>query len=201
MVADLAIDAASRLIKAEPRREGPARAGRGLPQAAPRRPRLGAPRRSRFAGSGGPTRSAGAVFISEGSSHGTRHRHRRPPQRGEVHPLQRAARHRPGGGRQLPVLHHRAEPRRGAGAGPAARRPLGPLRAGEDHPDHARVHRHRRAGGRRLQGRGARQPVPRHHPRGRRHRPRAALLRRPGRHPRGRQGRPALATATWSRPS
>ena len=46
-----------------------------------------------------------------------------------------------------------------------------------DHPDAADLRRHRRAGARRLEGRGARQPVPGQHPRGRRHRPRGALLR------------------------
>ena len=46
-------------------------------------------------------------------------RHRRPAQRRQVHPLQRAhqGRHR---GRELPVLHHRAQRRRRRGARPAA---------------------------------------------------------------------------------
>ena len=44
-------------------------------------------------------------------------------------------------------------------------------------PTSAGVRRHRRPGARRLQGRGARQPVPRQYPRGGRDHPRAALLR------------------------
>ena len=47
---------------------------------------------------------------------------------------------------------------------------------GEDHPDPARIRRHRRAGARRRARRGARQPVSRPYPRGRRDRPCAALL-------------------------
>ncbi|CAA9286248.1 MAG: GTP-binding and nucleic acid-binding protein YchF, partial [uncultured Friedmanniella sp.] len=42
---------------------------------------------------------------------GSQHRHRRPPERREVDPLQRAdAQRRPGG--ELPVRHHRAQRRR-----------------------------------------------------------------------------------------
>ena len=48
---------------------------------------------------------------------------------------------------------------------------------GQDRGDAARVRRHRRPGEGRVEGRRARQPVPRHHPRGRCDRPRAALLR------------------------
>lgn len=47
-----------------------------------------------------------------------------------------------------------------------------------------------------LQGRGARQPVPRHHPRGRRHRPCGALLRRRRRHPCGRPIEPVADIET-----
>ena len=70
--------------------------------------------------------------------------------------------------RELPVLHDRAEPRRGGRARSAARgarrhRALGARRAGD-----RRVRRHRRARRRRLQGRGPRQPVPGPHPRDRR---------------------------------
>ena len=83
----------------------------------------------------------------------------------------------------------------------AARRALRALQAEEDHPDHARVRGHRRPRRRRVEGRGARQPVPRQHPPGRRDRPRAPLLRRPRRRPRRRQGRPARRPARSSRPS
>ena len=62
-------------------------------------------------------------------------------------------------------------------------------RLGADHPDAHHLRRHRRPGARRLQGRGAGQPVPGQHPRGRRHRPRGALLRGRRHHPRRGQGR------------
>ncbi len=58
-----------------------------------------------------------------------------------------------------------------------ARRARGHRQAAEGHPHHHAVRGHRRSGGRRLQGRGAGQQVPRQHPRDRRHRPRGALLR------------------------
>ena len=51
------------------------------------------------------------------------------------------------------------------------------VQAAEDHSDHGRVRRHRRPGGRRVEGRRPGQQVPRPHPRGRRDRPRGALLR------------------------
>ena len=91
---------------------------------------------------------------------------------------------RGGAGGQLSVLHHRAECRRGAGARPAPRRgwPRSPSPP-QVIADAADLRRHRRAGARRLQGRRARQPVPRPYPRGRRHRLRAALLRGRRRHP------------------
>ena len=115
-------------------------------------------------------------------------RHRGPAQRGQVHAFQRAdqSRHRR---RELPLLHHRAQHRRGGGAGPA------PGAAGRDREAraraarHRRVRRHRRPGGRCQPGRGPGQPVPGAHPRDRRHRQRGALLRGRQRHPRGRQGR------------
>ena len=56
-------------------------------------------------------------------------------------------------------------------------------------PTRHHLRRHRRPGARRLEGRGARQPVPRQHPRGRRHRPCGALLRGRRRHPCRRQDR------------
>ena len=55
---------------------------------------------------------------------------------------------------------------------------------GQDRQHPARIRRHRRPGEGRVEGRRARQPVPRQHPRGRRHRPCAALLRGFRRHPR-----------------
>ena len=92
----------------------------------------------------------------------------------------------------FPVLHHRAERRRGERAGRAPRPAGGDREVGEGGAgaDHLRRHRRARAG--RQQGRGARQPVPRQYPRVRRHRPRAALLRGRRRHPcrgPGRSGR------------
>ena len=65
-----------------------------------------------------------------------------------------------------------------------AARPAGQAReVDRDHPDAADLRRHRRAGARRIEGRGARQPVPGQYPRGRRHRPCGALLRGRRRHP------------------
>ncbi len=58
------------------------------------------------------------------------------------------------------------------------------------HPDAADLRRHRGPRPRRLQGRGARQPVPGQHPRGRRHRSRAALLRERRHHACRGPGRP-----------
>ena len=63
------------------------------------------------------------------------------------------------------------------------------------------LRRHRRPGARRVQGRGARQPVPGQHPRDRRDRPRRALLRGRQRHPRRgprRSGRRRRAPSTPS---
>ena len=54
--------------------------------------------------------------------HGIQMRHRRPAQCRQVDALQRADRDRGGAGGELSVLHHRAECRRGGGAGSAARR-------------------------------------------------------------------------------
>ncbi len=116
-------------------------------------------------------------------------RHRRPAQRRQVHPVQcpDQSRHR---GRELPLLHHRAQRRHRRAARPA------PCAAGADRQARAhragdrRVRRHRRTGGRRQPGRRPGQPVPEPHPRNRRHRQRGALLRGRQRHPRGRQGGP-----------
>ena len=65
----------------------------------------------------------------------------------------------------------------------ASRRPGRNRRLEGDHPDPAHLRRHRRPRARRLEGRGARQPVPRQHPRMRRDRPCRALLRGRRRHP------------------
>ena len=128
-------------------------------------------------------------------------RHRRPAQRRQVDPVQRDHQHRRGRGRQLPVLHDRAERRPRAGAGPApragrARSPARPSRA-----DPARGRRHRGAGARRQSGRRARQPLPRRDPRGRCDPARAALLRGRRRRPCRGQGRSGARHASWSRPS
>ena len=53
--------------------------------------------------------------------HGLQMRHRRPAERRQVHPLQRADADRGGRGRQLSLLHHRAQRRRGRRARRAAR--------------------------------------------------------------------------------
>ena len=78
---------------------------------------------------------------------------------------------------QLPVLHHRAERRRRAGARRAARPARRARASREDRAGDGRVRRHRRPGEGRERGRGARQPVPRQHPRDRRDRRGRALLR------------------------
>ena len=57
------------------------------------------------------------------------------------------------------------------------------------HSGDGRVRRHRGPGRRRVERRGARQPVPGQHPRDRRDRPRRSLLRGSERRPRRRQGR------------
>ncbi|CAA9525408.1 MAG: GTP-binding and nucleic acid-binding protein YchF, partial [uncultured Sphingomonas sp.] len=105
-------------------------------------------------------------------------RHRRPAQRGQVDPLQRADGNGRRPGCQLSLLHHRAQCRPGGSTGraAAAHRSHRALGAGDRNAD--RVRGHRRPGPRRRAGRRARQPVPRQHPRGRRDRARAALLRR-----------------------
>ena len=113
-----------------------------------------------------------------GKLDGLQMRHRRPAECRQVDAVQRADRDRGGAGRELSVLHHRAECRRGRGAGPAARRAGEARQVGRDHSDAAHLRRHRRAGEGRLAGRGARQPVPRQYPRGRRDRACGALLRR-----------------------
>ena len=114
-------------------------------------------------------------------------------QRRQVVAVQRAGRRR-GPRRALRVRHHRPERRHGPGARPAPRRPGRDEQEQERGAGHRAVRRHRRAGRRGQQGRGARQQVPQPHPRGRRHRVRAPGLRgrrrarplRPARAPRGR---------------
>ena len=112
---------------------------------------------------------------------GLQMRHRGPAERRQVHALQRADADGRRRGRQLSVLHHRAQHRRRRRARPAARPAGGYRQVRRRRADAPHLRRHRRPGARRLQGRGPRQPVPRPHPRGRRRRLRAALLRGPGR--------------------
>ena len=104
-------------------------------------------------------------------------RHRRPAERRQVDPLQRADQGADRGG-ELSVLHDRSERRRRRRARSAARAARGDREAAEDPAHGDGVRRHRRARRRRLEGRGPRQPVPRAHPRDRRDRARGALLRR-----------------------
>ena len=114
---------------------------------------------------------------------GAFHRHRRPAERGQVHAVQRFDEERRAR-RQLSVRHHRAERRR-------RRRPRCP--AGEarravlqrqDHPGDGELRRHRRHRARSQRGSGARQQVPRPHPRGRRDLPGGAGVRGSRRHAR-----------------
>ena len=109
--------------------------------------------------------------------YGFQMRHRRPAERRQVDPFQRAHPDRRGAGRQLSVLHHRAQCRRGRRARPASRRSGPDRRLQTDHSDAADLRRHRRPRARRLQGRRAWQSVPRQYPRMRRHRPCRALFR------------------------
>ena len=99
--------------------------------------------------------------------HGIQMRYCRIAQCRQIDAVQRADRDGSGAGGELSVLHHRAECRRGGGARSAARQAVRHRQIGADHPDTADLRRHRGPGARRLQGRGPRQPVPRHHPRGR----------------------------------
>ena len=128
-------------------------------------------------------------------------RHRGPAQRRQVHPLQcpHQGRHR---GRELPVLHHRAECRHRRAARPA---PDGA--GGRSSSPSGSCRRSSSSSTSRawwlapVQGRGAGEPVPEPHPRDRRHRQRGALLRGCERDPR----RPARSTRSptsrSSRPS
>ncbi len=77
-------------------------------------------------------------------------RHRRPAQCRQVDALQCADADRGGAGGQLSVLHHRAQCRRGRGAGPAPRHAGRDRQLEGDHPDPAHLRRHRRTGARRL---------------------------------------------------
>ncbi len=94
-------------------------------------------------------------------------RYRRIAQCRQVDAVQCADRDGGSAGGELPVLHHRAECRRGRGAGSAAGQARRDRQVGADHSDAADLCRHRGAGARRLERRGPRQPVSRHHPRGR----------------------------------
>ncbi len=115
--------------------------------------------------------------------------HRRLAECRQIDALQRADPDRGRAGRQLSVLHHRAQCGRGGGAGSAAGQACGARQVGHHRADAAGLRGHRRPGARGLQGRGPRQPVPRPYPRGRRHRACGALLRGPRRHPCGEQDR------------
>ena len=116
-------------------------------------------------------------------------RHRRTAECRQVDALQRADGDGGGAGGELSVLHHRAERRRGRRARPAAGQARGDCEVGTDHSDPADLRRYRGPRARRVEGRGARQPVPGQHPRGRCDRPRGALLRGFRRHPRRGQDR------------
>ena len=101
----------------------------------------------------------------------------------QIDALQRADRDGRGPGRELSLLHHRAQCRRRGGAGCAAGKARGHRQIRGGHPDAHHLRRHCGAGARRLEGRRSWQPVPRQYPRGRRRRPCAALLRGRRRHP------------------
>ncbi len=108
------------------------------------------------------------------------------------------ARHR---GRELSVLHHRAERRHRRGARSAPGQARRHRQAAEGDSRGRRVRRHRGPGRGRLEGRGPGQQVPRQHPRDRRHRARGALLRGSERDPRRRQGSTRSPTSRPSTPS
>ena len=125
-------------------------------------------------------------------SHGLQLRHRRPAERRQVDPVQRAHR-RP---RPPPRPTIRSAPSSPTSAGcrcptRASTRWRGSRKSAKIVADPARDQGHRGAGARRVQGRGAGQQVPGRHPRGRRHPPGAALLRGRRRHPCRGQRRPA----------
>ena len=115
---------------------------------------------------------------------------RRSAQRRQVHPLQRADQERRARG-ELPVRDDRAERRRREPARPAPRRssprsstPSASCPRPVSFVDIAGIVQGRE------RGRGARQPVPREHPRGRRDRAGRARIRRRRRRARRRRGRP-----------
>ena len=134
--------------------------------------------------------------------HGLSHGDRRAAERGQIDPVQRPDPHRRGAGGQLSLLHHRAQRGRGGGARPPARAAGRDRGIQADHSDPHHLRRHRGAGEGRQQGRGARQPVPRQHPRGGRHRPCAALFRGRRHHPcrgaGGPGGRQKRANPRWA---
>ena len=132
---------------------------------------------------------------------GLQMRHPRPVQCRQVDGLQCADRDRGGAGVELSIQHHRAECRRGHGAGSAARRARQAGEVGQAQADPAHLRRYRGPGERRLQGRRPRQPVPRPCARGRRHRARGALLRRSRRRPMSPARSTRSPTSTPSRPS
>ncbi len=117
-------------------------------------------------------------------------RYRRLAQCRQIHAVQRAHQGRNRGG-ELPLLHHRAQRRHRRGARCAAGATGRYRQAAKNHSCGGRVRRHRRAGCRRIQGRGPGKQVPRQHPRNRRHRACGALFRRRQRGARRRQDRSA----------
>ena len=155
---------------------------------------------------------SGRPLVSRGRACGCEYedRHRWHAERGEVLAVQRAHARRSAGG-ELPVHDRRAE--RGGGGRPG-RAPGAGGRDGGRAAGRARddpVPRHRRARARRAPGRGARQQVPREHPRDRRD-----PARGPGRtttrrwctrrgawtrSPTSRRSRRSCCSPTWSRPS
>ena len=138
-----------------------------------------------------PRAAAVDAAQSKGSaSHGFQDRDRRLAECGQIDSVQRADPHRRRPGGELSVLHHRAERGRGQRAGRPAGAAGGHREVEADHPDAHDLRRYRRAGAGRVEGRGARQPVPRQYPRMRRHRPCAALFRGRGRHACRRPGGP-----------
>jgi hypothetical protein len=114
---------------------------------------------------------------------------RRAAERRQVDAVQRADAHRAAQAANFPFCT--IEPNVGEVAVPDERLDkLAAIAKSRRSSRRADLRRHRRAGEGRVEGRGARQPVPRQHPRMRRHRPRAALLRGRRRHPCRGPGRP-----------
>ena len=128
------------------RRQSRARRRRRPPRSGPRRRRArAAPIRPASASASGRARAPQALADRkprsncERTSHGLQMRHRRPAERRQVDPLQRADADGGGAGGQLSVLHHRAECRRGRPCptrGSTSWPRIG--KSAADHPDAAR---------------------------------------------------------------